>query len=107
VHADNASEQQPTNNALPLSTSQRHTGEAVELYSFLTSALDGGGQLHILTTLLLGTKTNTHRIRKAAWALEPVWAFGDEKSFALPTLEHQVIHPSTSHYISYTNLALR
>jgi len=41
VHTDNASKKQPRNNALPMSTSQMHPGEAeVELYSFLTSVLD-------------------------------------------------------------------
>jgi hypothetical protein len=93
VHAENVSVRVPMNNALPLSTSQRHTGEVeVQHYSFLT--------------LLLGT---THWIKKAAWALELIWGiWRSDKSLALATFEYRVIQPSTSHYrILTTNLALR
>jgi hypothetical protein len=89
VHAD-ASEKQPTNNALPLSTSQKHT-----------SALDGGSQLHDLTTLLLGTNTDSHRIREAAWALEPLWAFGEKKNLLL----YQHLHTMSSSFQPVTILA--
>jgi len=67
-----------------------YTRVEIHLHAFLTSALDGSGQLHPLVTLPLGGQYGTHSIKDRVWSRVARNLWSRQTSHASAEIRNQV-----------------
>ena len=69
-----------------------YNGTKLQLFSFLTSAMDGvNGQLHNQAALPMGKETPAPTQQKGGWALELVWVLWRRSKSVAPARNRTVI----------------